>query len=257
TIRSRSSDDGMNSEIMRRLASVVGVCLVFATAAVAQTPPAEAGMVTVPAGCFQMGDAFGMGHADEQPVHRVCLDAFRLDPYEVTTAAYLAVMPDTLKRGAQCPTCPVDSVTWQQAKEYCEKIGKRLPTEAEWEYAAREGGKPVKYGTGTNTITDASANFTNDEYRSRGLKPVGSYPPNALGLYDMTGNVWEWVSDMYMETYYRVSPENNPKGPARGFPYRVLRGGGWHFNSGGERAATRAFRHPTHMDDDVGVRCAA
>jgi formylglycine-generating enzyme required for sulfatase activity len=189
-------------------------------------------------------------------VHHVCLDAFQLDAYEVTNADYFAVMPATVHRAGQCATCPADSVSWQQAKDYCEKVGKRLPTEAEWEYAAREGGKPVKYGTGANTISDATANFTNDDFRSKGLKPVGSYPPNALGLYDMAGNVWEWVSDMYMPTYYKVSPEKNPTGPVRGFPYRVVRGGGWHFNSGDERAAARRLLHPTHMDDDVGVRCA-
>jgi len=239
---------------MSRFAGLLVASLM--AAAMPQTPAGDA-MVTVPQGCFDMGDSSETGRPDEQPVHRVCLDAFMLDKYEVTNAEYLAVMPDKLHRGGLCPTCPVDSVRWQEAKDYCEKVGKRLPTEAEWEYAAREGGKPVKYGTGGNAITGASANFTNDNHRSQGLKPVGSYKPNALGLYDMAGNVWEWVSDMYMETYYRRSPEKNPQGPARGFPYRVLRGGGWHFNTySGERAAARSYRHPTHMDDDVGIRCA-
>ncbi len=204
-----------------------------------------------------MGDTFGDGYRDEKPVHRVCLDGFMLDAYEVTNAEYLAVMTDNLNRSGKCPDCPVDSVRWAEAKEYCEKVGKRLPTEAEWEYAAREAGKNVKYGTGKKEISGAAANFTDDNNRSSGVKAVGSYPPNALGLYDMSGNVWEWVSDIHAEDYYKKSPEKNPKGPSKGPPNRVLRGGGWRFNVyDGVRAARRGYRHPTHMDDDVGFRCA-
>jgi len=128
---------------------------------------------------------------------------------------------------------PVTLVRWDDAVAYCHWLaGKtqlplRLPTEAEWEYAARAAVAGAHYPSGESIDPDV-ANFLPDQTLKRfhGTKPVGSYPPNSLGLYDMAGNVWEWVSDWYSETYYASSPRRNPAGPPEG-RFRIIRGGSW------------------------------
>jgi len=190
-------------------------------------------MVSIKGGCFEMGDTFGDGGADEKPVHRVCLDDFRMDKYEVTQAAYQAAMGNNPSGHENCPNCPVEEVNWAEAKSYCGKVGKRLPTEAEWEYAAREGGKQVKYGPGGNEVNCSTANFNDCVGKTA---PVGSHAPNALGLHDMAGNVWEWTADWYDD--YKNSPERNPKGPSSGTA-RVLRGGSWLKDAVITRASSR------------------
>jgi formylglycine-generating enzyme required for sulfatase activity len=234
-------------------------------------------MVSVKGGCFEMGDTFGdyqpvYGMSNEKPIHKVCLDDFKMDKYEVTQAAYQAAMGNNPSHYKNCPNCPVERVIWDEAKEFCGKVGKRLPSEAEWEYAAREEGKKVKYGTGKNEINQGEAN-----YKGHSTKPVGSYPPNAMGLYDMAGNVLEWTGDWYDEEYYKNSPEKNPKGPEdkpkgpEAFTYRVLRGGAWDDRSirlsrqsltddaHYVRASCRTIGYWYGLDkqnDSVGFRCA-
>src|SRR3989304_8059185 len=123
---------------------------------------------------------------------------------------------------------PVERVSWNDIQEFLKRLNEktgekyRLPTEAEWEYGAREGGKKVKYGTGKNEINQSEANYDSVE----GTVPVKSYPPNSLGLYDMAGNVWELCADWYDENYYKNSAKDNPTGPSSG-KNRVLRGGSW------------------------------
>lgn len=214
-------------------------------------PPKEA-LAPVKGGCFDMGDAFGDGDTDETPVHHVCLDDFSMDKYEVTQAAFQSLMGSDPSTHKDCPDCPVENVVWSEAKDYCEKAGKRLPTEAEWEYAAREGGKKVKYGAGKNEITRDDAN-----YGSKGSEPVGKHPPNALGLYDMAGNVWEWVADWYYDDYeaYRDSATANPKGPSHGV-YRVTRGGSWGLVATSSRASARNPIPPSSRFNSIGFRCA-
>jgi formylglycine-generating enzyme required for sulfatase activity len=232
-------------------------------------------MVSVNGGCFEMGDTFGDGDANEKPVHKVCLDDYQMDKYEVTQSAYQASMGNNPSDHKNCANCPVEQVTWDEAKSFCEKVGKRLPTEAEWEYAAREGGKKVEFGTGKNEVDCNTANYREPRSYLAGdcggaSKPVGSYAPNTLGLYDMTGNVMEWVADWYGDDYYKNSPEMNPKGPSISSPGRVrwydigtkagadrvLRGGSWYGGAGASRAAFRFYYDPTYRYFIGGFRCS-
>ncbi len=135
---------------------------------------------------------------------------------------------------------PVERVSWHEAKEYCLELGKRLPTEAEWEYAARAG-STTKYYWGDKT--DESYAWTAKNARSRSHL-VGQKQPNAFGLYDMSGNVFEWVEDWYEKNYYSESPEMNPKGPATGTG-KVMRGGSWYSHPNYSRSAYRAQNDPT------------
>jgi formylglycine-generating enzyme required for sulfatase activity len=229
----------------------------YSTAALDQRLKAEAArgaearkgvMVPIKGGCFDMGDTFGGGGSDEKPVHRVCLDDFKMDKYEVTQSAYQSAMGNNPSyHEKDCPDCPVEQVTWDEAKAYCENVGKRLPTEAEWEYSARDGGKNVKYGTGKNEISKSDAN-----YDSSGTKPVGSYAPNALGLHDMAGNVWEWVADWHGA--YSSGEQKNPKGPSSG-ARRVVRGGSWLGDPDYVRASFRDRAVPSFRTYAGGFRC--
>jgi len=234
-------------------------------AALTEKKKVPADMVFVKGGCFDMGDTFGDGYSHEKPVHRVCVDDFKMDKYEVTQAAYRRATGNNPSRFSGCSGCPVEKVTWYEARDYCSSVGKRLPTEAEWEYAARERGKRVRFGNGENTIGPDTANFDarskykrsysrSGRYREQTV-PVGSFSPNSLGLYDMAGNVWEWVSDWYGKDYYNGSPRNNPQGPSSG-KWRVLRGGGWHNDPIFVRAADRGYDTPTNRFYTRGFRCA-
>lgn len=229
-----------------------GFCTAWADPSKVGEEPQKEALAQVKSGCFDMGDTFGGGDTDETPVHHVCLDDFSMDIYEVTQAAFESLMGTNPSAHKDCPDCPVESVTWFEAKEYCEKAGKRLPTEAQWEYAAREEGKKVKYGTGKNEITKGQANFS-----SRSTKPVGVYPPNALGLHDMAGNVWEWVSDWYYDDYdaYKDRTTTNPKGAFRGI-YRATRGGSWGLLPTSSRATSRNPLPPSSRFNSIGFRCA-
>lgn len=239
--------------MLRKTVLAPAVSVVFALAALAlitQVAYAENGMVLVKGGCFSMGA--GDGNPDERPAHEVCMDDFFMDKHEVTQKAYMEAMGANPSHFKDCGDCPVENVKWGQAKEYCEKLGKRLPTEAEWEYAAKGGGKDAAY-PGTGKALDESAWYRDNS--SDKTHPVGLKKPNSLGLYDMGGNVNEWVADIYGENYYKASPKDNPKGPESG-EARILRGGSWFCSSEDTRASDRVSSTPDSADFDFGFRCA-
>jgi len=239
-------------------------------------------MALIPAGCFDMGDAFSEGDSNELPVHNVCITSdFYMDVHEVTNAEYAAcvsgggcTVPGSFDSYTRSPyygnptydNYPVIYVDWNQATAYCTWAGKRLPTEAEWEYAARGGlsGKRFPWG---DTISCANANYcaypsgysydTNgsDGYCIGDTSQVESYAANGYGLYDMAGNVWEWTNDWYQSDYYSSSPTNDPPGPASGM-FRVLRGGNWFYNPHYLRVADRYALTPTTLHHYIGFRCA-
>ena len=238
-------------------------------------------MVPVKGGCFLMGSE--KGGPLEKPVHEVCVSSFKMDVKEVTQEAFQSVMdnnPSHFPGG----DLPVDSVTWMEAKEYCISLGKRLPTEAEWEYAARAGTHTNFYwgddydATKANycdgscelnvRVADASDGFKN-------TAPVGSFPTNPFGLYDMAGNVSEWVFDTHDPSYYIMSPKDNPSGwvplqteevqlgPEQDFlaersaSRKIVRGGAWESHPSAGWSASRKVYYPGYRIEGVGFRCAA
>ena len=201
----------------------------------------------IPAGEFQMGDVFNEGDSNERPVHTVYLDAFYMDAHEVTVGQYKQFVeatghraPDWNRVAAYAPTDehPIIFVSWNDAVAYCEWAGKRLPTEAEWEYAARGGLDGKRYPWGDEAPDRSRANFNGME---GGTTPVGKYAANGYGLYDMAGNVWEWCSDWYGSGYYAS---------------RVLRGGSWNYSPFYLRVANRNSNVPANTHGFFGFRCA-
>jgi len=243
-------------------------------------------MVLVSAGQFWRGCNEVLDNncwSSESPYHEVTLSSFLIDRTEVTQRAYqvcveadVCIRPsciDTSSRYCfgyiseywnpdECPNCPVSCLEWEQAKTYCEWIGKRLPTEAEWEKAARgTDGQIYPWGNNLPDCTHALyQDCERDAERTDFLRvqQVGSYP-NGLSPYgalDMAGNVWEWVADWYDQNYYTVSPNENPTGPESGSE-RVRRGGAWCNGSGGIRTSSRNSGNGNCWRCEVGVRCAA
>jgi len=227
-------------------------------------------MALILAGCFDMGDAFNEWNNNELPVHNVCITSgFYMDLHEVTNAEYAACVSSGSCAAPQSSSSytrssyygnpayddfPVIRVDWDQANDYCTWAGKRLPTEAEWEYAARGGLAGMRYPWG-DTISGTDANYLDSgDSWDNDTSPVEYYAPNGYGLYDMAGNVWEWVHDWYQDDYYDVSPTNDPPGPTSG-TYHVLRGGCWYDDVTSLRVARRAW--PSASPSSViGFRCA-
>ncbi|MEB2774308.1 SUMF1/EgtB/PvdO family nonheme iron enzyme [Algoriphagus sp. D3-2-R+10] len=199
----------------------------------------EPDMVTVQGGMFAMG---GKENTNEKPIHNVTLASFKIAKYETTLAQWQKVMGSNPAGREDCMDCPVTAVGWDDVQTFIKKLntlsGKnyRLPTEAEWEYAARGGteSKNFEYA-GSNDINAVAWTSANSGSNAH---PVGQKEANELGLYDMSGNVFEWCNDWYDENYYGKSPGNDPKGPATG-PHRVIRGGNWASEPAVSRVAHR------------------
>ncbi len=252
-----------------------------------EIPPPPAGMVLIPAGEFDMGSNDAEARNDEQPVRRVYVDAFYMDETEVTNTQFKEFVLENPQwekgrvnrkfadgnyllywKGNNYPdgkgNHPVVWVSWYAAMAYAEWADKRLPTEAEWEYAARGGLKGKKYPNG-NTLTARDANFSGN------TTPVSKYPENGYKLYDMAGNVWEWCLDEYDAEFYFTFPRNgvarNPLSGANSVEWlmnnwtnvegvRVRRGGSWHDGANNARVARRASSVSASTNAHIGFRCA-
>jgi len=209
--------------------------------------------VFVKGGCYQMGSNSGI--SDEKPVHEVCVDDFYIGKYEVTQGEWEKVMGNNPSRFTSCGSdCPVETVSWDDAKDFIRKLNSRssvtfrLPKEAEWEYAAK-GGENHTYSGSDNVDSVAwyGSNSGNKTHR------VGTKQANGFGLYDMSGNVWEWVEDVYNKNAYSKHQRNNPIYTGKG-SYRVLRGGSWNFSAGLVRSADRSAWGPGNRDYYLGFR---
>jgi formylglycine-generating enzyme required for sulfatase activity len=250
-------------------------------------------MIPIPGGTFQMGSEDGS--SDEKPVHPVTLSNYYMGKYEVTIGEFKSFIDDTgfktdadkegtstiwtgsnwedkkgvnwrsdaqgNPRPASEYNHPVIHVSWNDAVAYCQWLSRktgqnyRLPTEAEWEYAARGGAKGAKdqyIYSGGNELDELG--WYTENTNDTGTRPVGGKKPNQLGLYDVSGNVWEWCADWYGD--YPSEPVNNPTGPDKG-SYRVLRGGGWNYSAGRCRVSYRSGLDPGGRDDAYGFRVAA
>lgn len=203
-------------------------------------------MILVPGGEFTMG----LEGANNKAPHIVQLNPFYMDKYEVTQKAFEKVRGGNPSKFIGTDL-PVEQVTWLEANAYCNKIGKRLPTEAEWEKAAR-GGTTTLYYWGDQM--DAAYAWFSDNSDGK-IHPIGQKKPNNLGIFDMNGNVWEWIADWYGKSYYETSPKDNPKGPETGED-KVLRGGSWYSGSRHLTTSTRYWSPPNTRNSNFGFRCA-
>jgi formylglycine-generating enzyme required for sulfatase activity len=243
-------------------------------------------MVRVEGGTFEMGTEIKWGRSDERPEHTVSVDSFYMSRYEVTQEEWYQVMGKTIQQQWKAAglngspdkgvgdNYPVYCVNWGDALQYCNALSKkaglepayifkrgytrlnlnangyRLPTEAEWEFAARGGGLDDYLYPGGNIAGDAAWFADNSGGKAH---PVGQKAPNRLGLYDMSGNVWEWVWDWYGKTYYSEGVRDNPTGPSHG-TFRVNRGGNWSHSAQIIRSAYRSHDNPHSRFDGLGFR---
>ena len=244
------------------LTTIVGLFML--TQLTAQSPtniPTKPEVVFVQGGIFSMGS--NSGQHDERPVHSVTVSDFSIGKFEVTVGQYKAFCNETGRSMPEAPSWgwqdrhPIVNVTYNDAVAYCNWLGEkfggdwRLPTEAEWEYAARGGNKSNGYTYSGSNDLESVAWF--EDNAGGQTNSVGRKKLNELGIYDMSGNVWEWCRDRYVENYYSNSPSSNPRGPSSGSD-RVLRGGSWRINAPYCRVAYRNYGTPDYRNDVYGFR---
>lgn len=210
--------------------------------------------VPVPGGCFTAGA--NDGNSDEKPLHEVCLSPYYLGKFEVTQGEWQKVMGFIPSLFSGCGNdCPVEQVSWSDAQEFISRLNRltgrsyRLPTEAQWEYACTAGGKGDKYCGGG----EIEAIAWHDRNSGSRVHPVGQRKPNSLGIFDMSGNVWEWVQDWHGR--YPAQRQQDPMGPATGSS-RVRRGGSWQYGADKARATWRSSGYQEDRAMDIGFRLA-
>ncbi|MBN1601199.1 MAG: SUMF1/EgtB/PvdO family nonheme iron enzyme [Chitinispirillaceae bacterium] len=227
--------------------------------------------VQCPQGSFAMGSE--KGEDDEVPVHTIRLSAFTINSYEITEAQYDSCVSCgkctpahyddgkcyqwtgtrfllvKVPRQNRNPSFPVVCVTWQQAAAYCRSKGMSLPSETQWEYASTAG-SGTTYSWGEESPSSGNCTMAGADHPS----PAGTFSPNKWGLYDMTGNVWEWTSDFYSRDAYSFEQSSGPAGPDAGL-YRVIRGGGWYSDKKQLRTANRHWFTPNAAEVSIGFRC--
>ena len=275
----------------KKIIFILLCCVCAVLPAVAQTAAPE-GIVLIPAGKFWMGRAFSIfldtgdllarDKIDDRPANNIYLVAFYIDKYEITNTDYARFVEATharppwhwleglIPKGEE--KFPVANVNWYEATDYCKWAGKRLPTEAEWEKAARGGLDRAHYAWGDDTIDKndelgllapqvALRNTATPVPATLGrprANPVGSFAPNGFGLYDMIGNVMEWTNDWYDNNYYPFMPKQNPRGPDTG-RYKSVRGAGYADQGGHgmeKLVGYRNFSDPDTRMTTIGFRCA-
>lgn len=245
---------------MKKEIPTLALLMTISTVAIAQQ---DSGMTLVPGGDYFMGNNM-KNELGFSPAHKVHVDSFYIDKYEVTNKQYLKFCQETghklpefwntdiFKSGKNYLNFPVVGVNFSDAIKYAEWAGKRLPTEAEWEAAARGGLEGKDFPNG-DVWTKERAKQDSIGWKNL-IEPVGSYEPNGYGLFDMAGNVWEWVADRHSETYYEESEYDNPKGPDKG-SNRVIRGGSWHSGKMCKKVFYRKGLSSNWCDFAVGFRC--
>lgn len=239
----------------------------------AQVDPFHGEMVFIKGGRFEMGDVFGEGDDSEKPVHTVQIKDFYLSRNLITQAQWEKIMGYNPSHFKGNEKLPVEKVNWDEAEEFIRILNKRsglhyrLPSEAEWEYAARERGDKVRFGNGKNIAVPTEINFdgqdasTTQSYLVKGkyrekTTPVGSFLANELGLHDLSGNVWEWCADVWHDSYEGAPQDGSAWMEGGDQTARVLRGGSWSYNAYYCRASCRSWLLIDDRDLDVGIRIA-
>lgn len=226
-------------------------------------------MLKIPAGEFFMGSKQEEGRPDEKPQRKIYLDTYEIDSHEVSNKRYLNFIHKTgrkeppnpysegvLSKEREIHNLPVVQVTWYDAVDYCRWVGKRLPSEAQWEKAAR-GDKGFIFPWGSKVSSLKSVNFQKNWKGVQTLWPVTANieTDSPYGLKGMAGNVREWVQDWYSQNYYKTSPSTNPQGPEGGI-LKVIKGGSWHSFKADVRSASRGKGGFALKTDGIGFRCA-
>jgi sulfatase modifying factor 1 len=217
----------------------------------------EGNTVSVVGGSFDMGDSKPDGDSDTKPAHKVAVNGFLISKYDVTQSLWETVMGRNPSKFKNCPECPVEMVSWSDAQDFLSRLNKltgkhyRLPSEAEWEYAARGGNKSKGYTfSGSNEIDSVGWCESNSGNKPH---PVGQRNANELGLYDMSGNILQWCSDWYDPEYYKSSPVQNPQGPNLG-KTKVLKGGAYNVYISYCRVTIRPNISPEKRYPNTGLR---